>query len=367
MAEIATIPSQNDRDLRFDYLKVIGLLCIILAHTEPGDVIDQIRNFDVPLMVMVSGALFSNSAQTKPYKLKDYVIQRFWRLMAPVWCFFIFYFSFASFNSWMREKEYPYDWHDILGTFSTLDGIGYVWVIRVFLIIAVLSPGLLKLSQSIQENKKKLYGAIGIFLFYECVATWVENWDTSDIYKNIAVVPGTLFYITQNILIGKILFYAIAYSFVFLIGIWLRDLSRKSTQVLSRVFGLIFFILGLLYFLNEGEFIRTQDYKYPPQLYYLSYALFMAILLYLGIDYLHKKQKLSNRYINQWIVFISSSSLWVYLWHIFFLEYSAKNFLNIVILSIATTGIQKILISQIVDRTPWGRKNASLLKVLFLR
>jgi Acyltransferase family len=367
MAEIASNSSKSPRDLRFDYLKVIGLLCIILAHTEPGDFIDQIRNFDVPLMVMVSGALFSHSAQTKQYKIKDYVIQRFWRLIAPVWSFFIFYFSFAALNSWMREKEYPYDWLDILGTFSTIDGIGYVWVIRVLLIIAVLSPWLLTLSRSIFRNRKRLYGAIAVFLLYECIATWVENWDTSDIYKNIDIVPGTIFYLTKNILIGKILFYAIAYSFVFLIGIWLRDLSRKSALSLSGVFGSISMILGLFYSLNEGEFIRTQDYKYPPQLYYLSYALFIAILLYLGIDYLQRQQKLSNRYVNQFIVFVSSSSLWIYLWHIFFLEYSAKNFPNIVVLSIGATYLQKKVVSQIVDRTQWGRQNANLLKVLFLR
>lgn len=367
MADIADQSSQPSRDLRFDYLKVIGLLSIVLAHTEPGDIIDQIRNFDVPLMVMVSGALFSYCAQNKRYSFKEYVKQRFWRLMAPVWSFFIFYFSFAALNSWMREKDYPYDWLDILGTFSTIDGIGYVWVIRVFLMIAVLSPWLLTLSQSIFINRKKVYRAIGIFLLYECIATVVENWDKSEIYQNIAIVPGTLFYIAEKILIGKILFYAIAYSFVFLIGIWLRDLSRKSALIVSGVFGAISLILGLYYSLNEGEFIRTQDYKYPPQLYYLSYALFIAILLYLGIDYLQRKQKLSNRYVNQFIVFISSSSLWIYLWHIFFLEYSAKNFPNIVVLSIGATYLQKKVVSQIVDLTQWGRQNANLLKVLFLR
>jgi Acyltransferase family len=367
MAAIATHASQKPRDLRFDYLKVIGLLSILLAHTEPGDIIDQIRNFDVPLMVMVSGSLFSYSTQNQRYSLKEYVKKRFWRLMAPVWCFFIFYFSFAALNSWSGHNDYPYNWHDILGTFSTIDGIGYVWVVRVFLIIAVLSPGLLILSRSIFRNRKRLYGAIAVFLLYECIATLVENWDTSEIYKNIALVPGTLFYITKNILIGKIVFYAIAYSFIFSIGIWLRDLSQKSALMLSGVFGAISSILGLYYSLNEGEFIRTQDYKYPPQLYYLSYALFISILLYLGIDYLQKKQKLSNRYVNQFIVFVSSSSLWIYLWHIFFLEYSAKNFPNIVVLSIAATYLQKKVVSQIVDRTQWGRQNANVLTVLFLR
>lgn len=367
MAKPALTSSQKSRDLRFDYLKVIGLFCIVLAHTEPGEVIDQIRNFDVPLMVMVSGALFSYSSQRNPSNFKKYIIQRFWRLMAPVWCFFTFYFSFAYVDSWMRNQDYPYNWREILGTFSTIDGIGYVWVIRVFLIIAVLSPWLLTVSPSILKTRKRVLGAIALFLLYEGLATCLDNWDQSEIYKNAGIISGTLFYLIENILVGKFLFYTIAYSFVFVIGIGLPSLRQRSAMLVSGIFGTLSLILGIYYSFNEGEFIRTQEYKYPPQLYYLSYALCISIFLYVLIDYLQKQQKLSNRYINQFIVFVSSSSLWIYLWHIFFLEYSAKNFPNIIFLSIATTYLQKKLVSRMIDRTQWGRRNANLLEVLFLR
>ncbi|MEA5509778.1 hypothetical protein VB715_08375 [Crocosphaera sp. UHCC 0190] len=48
------------RSLEFDILKTLGIFCIILAHTLPKTevFIYQLRNFDVPLMVIVSGALF---------------------------------------------------------------------------------------------------------------------------------------------------------------------------------------------------------------------------------------------------------------------------------------------------------------------
>ena len=41
-----------------DILRVIGLLCIILAHVKPNDIIFQLRNFDVVLMIMISTYLF---------------------------------------------------------------------------------------------------------------------------------------------------------------------------------------------------------------------------------------------------------------------------------------------------------------------
>jgi fucose 4-O-acetylase-like acetyltransferase len=62
-AEVRT-PIQS-RDIRFDILKVIGLFCIILAHVSPPSLIFQLRNFDVPLMVMISGSVFYLSSFKK--------------------------------------------------------------------------------------------------------------------------------------------------------------------------------------------------------------------------------------------------------------------------------------------------------------
>ena len=40
-----------------DAAKVVGLLCIVMAHVSPPGIVAQLRNFDVPLMVIVSGIL----------------------------------------------------------------------------------------------------------------------------------------------------------------------------------------------------------------------------------------------------------------------------------------------------------------------
>jgi fucose 4-O-acetylase-like acetyltransferase len=56
---------QFTRDIRLDILKTIEILCIILAHSQPPLWIYQVRNFDVPLMVMVSGTLFAYSSNKK--------------------------------------------------------------------------------------------------------------------------------------------------------------------------------------------------------------------------------------------------------------------------------------------------------------
>ena len=45
------------RKYYIDILKVVGLLCLILAHVEAPLVLKEIREFDVSLMVFLSGLL----------------------------------------------------------------------------------------------------------------------------------------------------------------------------------------------------------------------------------------------------------------------------------------------------------------------
>ena len=63
------------RDKRIDLLRFIGLSMIILAHVTPPDVIMQIRNFDVPLMVIISGISFAISFKNSE-KFTIYVWKR---------------------------------------------------------------------------------------------------------------------------------------------------------------------------------------------------------------------------------------------------------------------------------------------------
>ena len=43
------------RNLDYDFLKFIGIFCIVFAHIGVSPYVFQIRNFDVPLMVLLGG------------------------------------------------------------------------------------------------------------------------------------------------------------------------------------------------------------------------------------------------------------------------------------------------------------------------
>ena len=79
------------RDLRIDFLKFVGLVMIILAHSGPPGGIFQLRNFDVPLMVFCSGFVFSYGVSYSGYL--SYVMARLQRLVIPVWFFLLFFFG----------------------------------------------------------------------------------------------------------------------------------------------------------------------------------------------------------------------------------------------------------------------------------
>ncbi len=79
------------RNEKIDLLRFIGLIMIIFAHVGYSGFFMQIRNFDVPLMVVVSGMSFSIGYKNESYI--QYLWKRVKRLLFPVWIFLTIYFS----------------------------------------------------------------------------------------------------------------------------------------------------------------------------------------------------------------------------------------------------------------------------------
>lgn len=288
------------RDTRFDTLRVIGLLCIILAHTNPPPILFQLRNFDVPLMVIVSGAVFGIASLRNELNYLEYFKKRVLRLLNPTWVFLSFYFIIIYIFSLLIGFNYPYSVKTILSSYTLISGIGYVWIIRVFILVAAIAPLILKLHNKIKEDILYFGMLLLLYITYEITYLYYNN-------INIHVI---------DFLIQNIVFYIIPYGCLFGLGLRLPTLSKKSIQVIV----IINFVLFCVFLLKYSP--DTQLYKYPPRLYYLSYSVFVSLLLYLLLSV--KPLKILS---NNMILFISSPSMWIYLWHIWFIfvwEYSVK-------------------------------------------
>jgi peptidoglycan/LPS O-acetylase OafA/YrhL len=282
------------RDDRIDILRFIGLSMIILAHVDPPGLLFQLRNFDVPLMVLVSAMSFSLSYKAdEPYPA--YVWKRIKRLVFPVWCFLTVYFlAIAAFNPGSDELDST----TVITSYGLLEGIGYVWIIRVFLLVALISPLLFRWHQNTISNSRYFTLLALSFLIYEALR-----------YCSLPYIqPGA------GELVSAVLLYLIAYGLIFAIGLRISRLSSRQLYTLALLSLGICLLAGGWLFLLHGEFIPTQSLKYPPSVYYFSYAVFVSVLLWTysaGIDHCIERLKLKPL-----VLFIARNSIWVYLWHI---------------------------------------------------
>ena len=331
-------PESKSRDVGLDGLRTIGLLAIILAHVDPPGLLFQIRNFDVPLMILISGAVFNlSSGSSKSYW--SYFKSRVGRLLIPTWIFLSIFFALVFAITKAIGQTFPYSRNILLESFDLSSGTGYVWIIRVFIPLLLIS-----------------------FFLYEFLL-------------NLYPVTHLENYSSINFFVQYILFYIIPYGIVAGLGFYITKLRGRSIGFLAIMFGLIFAILA--FSLTNPQFVPTQNFKYPPQAYYFSYALFVSLILYL----VSKTEIFKKIFSNKILMFISSSSLWIFLWQILYLfiwttfrRYLAHGMQNFVVeyffvlmASILTTYFQKTIFNKIVLKLDNYESLKNFSTIAFLR
>ncbi|HBU9204778.1 TPA: acyltransferase family protein [Klebsiella pneumoniae] len=284
------------RDVTIDILRVCGLLLIMLAHVNPPNLIFQIRTFDVPMMVFVSGVSYflSKKADVSYF---SYAFSRFKRLVLPVWIFLFFFFLTiylfrpVNFLDLLSVKN-------ILSTYM-LNGFGYVWVIRVFLIIAILSPLYVYLTKNSSS-----YSIAIIVLFLLLVSLLLSIFP----YEKYGKLLSHIF--------DDVLFPAISYGAVFILGYNYFLFNTKQKIFVFSLFLLVFCLYLMLNYFMFGVVNGPQSYKYPPTLYYIAYSIVVMLVLYHAVNLFMLRR-------NVWpiILIISSNTIWIYLWHIPVVEY----------------------------------------------
>lgn len=277
------------RDFSIDILRFIALSSIVFVHIQPSLFWVQIRNFDVPLMVFLSGISYKLSGGNK-LKYGSYCLKRFKRLILPVWFFLFFYFALNMLDSYELPPIIK-----VLSYYSFCTS-WYIWIIRVFFVIALVAP----IFSSGLDKIKKYQFIVLCFLFF-IFFDFLVNLDFT--------FPGR-----------GILLMNFPYIVIFSIGYKISDYTKKEIACLCIVFLFVYFFIFIYNYIMTGEFLLTQSFKYPPQIFYISYA--MACTLFLWISrgcILNIVNKLPRTMCNI-ILFIGSHTIWIYLWHIPILE-----------------------------------------------
>lgn len=286
------------RDIRIDFLRALGLAMILLAHVGPPAIVMQLRNFDVPLMVLISGMSFGLSYQQEAYS--SYMWKRVKRLVFPVWIFLTIYFALIALLGLPFENL---SIKRVLGSYLLIEGIGYVWIIKVFLLVALVSPLIYRLHKNTPGNHIYFGGIALIFIGYEIFRILTRDFFASG--------PGEL--------IEPISHYMIPYALVFAIGLRLPSLKIEEAVWGMNLCLAVFIVLAFLLAMETGNLVPTQAHKYPPTLYYFSYALTIAFAAWLSSGRLCRLIERSDA-AKSVMLFAAHNSIWIYLWHIPFIK-----------------------------------------------
>lgn len=218
----------KSRDNEIDLLRFLGLTMIILAHVNPPELLFQIRAFDVPLMLFVSGLAYSGK---QPDFSISFLYKRIKRLVFPVWIFLTVYFGLV-----LTMQHFGLDFgvrkHHIIGSYTFMEGIGYVWIIRIFLIVSLLTPVLLFISNKIESDLK---------FYLVCLTILVI--DEVSIIHGIGV---------DNLFVREFIFYGVGYSLMFLMGSRCRKMSTTTTTYMTGLLAIGYSALQLIDYQQNG-------------------------------------------------------------------------------------------------------------------
>ena len=271
-----------------DLLRFIGLSLIILAHVAPPFVLFNLRCFDVPMMLFVSGLAYSgHKADFSP----SFFVRRVLRLLVPVYLFLTAYFILVIILRQAAGVDLGIRWKHVAESYLLLDGIGFVWIIRIFLLIGLLTPVLMTIERTVHSD------AILLLML-----TAVSAMMTAAIRHGFGL---------DNFFTRNYLYYAIGYSVPFIAGLRVGKMNPKRQAVFSL---LVFLVLALscsLYIMEGGSALNINALKYPPQTYFLFYGLFMSLVCHAVCCH----SRLA-RHIPALCRFIGMNTIWIYLYHI---------------------------------------------------
>jgi fucose 4-O-acetylase-like acetyltransferase len=340
----------TNRDKAIDLLRFIGLSLIILAHISPPSWLFQLRNFDVPLMVLVSGITYS--IQPKKQQYFNYVAKRVKRLLYPAWTFLTIYFLCTLIFDLRFDKL---TFVNIFHSYTFISGIGFVWIFRVFLITSLFAPLIDKFNIKLPCNNRYLIFLLCSFIAYEIVLQfgWKE-------------MLGERLYLYFNSLILSGIFYTLIFS----LGTRLLSFSRLQITYLLSCATIMFIGYAMYYFNTTGRVQATQNFKYPPQLYYLSYSLILTTLCYVLSPAAYKLIA-PWRNLNTLLVFISRNTLWIYFYHIIFIkmrvaEYFPNLFISYIIVYAASLLCCFLQLSIVFRLIPLIKGNATKDNLRFM-
>ena len=197
----------------------------------------------------------------------------------------------------IAHREYLYSVQQILESILFIGGmnggIGNVWIVRIYMLLALSTPIYIWIEKRIDNRS-----LICLFIFALTI---------NEIVIYAFYSAGTL----RGAIVENIVSSLLAYSVGFLSGA--RIAKEKTYSFLKNellVLLPIFIVVQIRLFVS-GIGFAPNSYKYPPQLYYTLYGIIVSILLYI----LCHRITIKKGKIQTVIIWISKKSFDIYLSH----------------------------------------------------
>lgn len=304
----------RNRDGRIDNLKCLAIFSVIWAHTGLPQTVMHCRTYDVVLLFLLSGmSLFlsrhrSSSAGSEKIcaekEKQSPVFYMLWvrikKLLFPAYAVTtVCYFTIAA-SAFLLHQEQPYPFKDyVLAILFTNRGLWFIWIVKIFLLAALLSPWLCSISAKIRKDGIFLALLIGGLLLQQLLCM-----GTAFLAEN-----GMAYFL--KVILEDYIAGCFGYLVVYAAGIRLIQ-SKSFYQYLLPASLILFLIMQLQY-----QSFCPNSAKYPPNLYYLSYGLTVSSFLWIIVP------RQSLRF-TEWV---GKRSYDIYIYHIpfYYLTLSIKN------------------------------------------
>jgi hypothetical protein len=295
------VPERNQTGARtfyIDILKAWVVLMIFIKHSGQPLTWYSVENFDLSLLFFLSGLLFSLSNGNKPIPMKDYFSKRVWRIVLPAWLGLAPFFLMTFWVPLWLGLPSEFTPRKLLGIY-TFHTDWFTWVFRVFLMLALIAPGIQWLRLRLRPPSLLLIG-LALYALLEGARLVIPSG-----------LPGPLHWLWARL--GEV----IPYGWVYLLGATFLDLSARSRIALGIGHLAAWTLMALLITWRTGEFISTQEAKFPPLPYYTFYGVGVSLLLTQWAQGVDWQAWLRRPLVHRLISTLSRNCLEVYIAHIY--------------------------------------------------
>jgi peptidoglycan/LPS O-acetylase OafA/YrhL len=334
-----------------DFLRGLAIIVMIITHTTAFFPHDKIASaiwnwshFAVPIFIFCSSYLFfkkssdeaslissnkpsvtpqiNGAKESKSPAILPYLKKRIIRLLIPYYIFlFFFLLSLLLFTPKILTAKY------IVQSIFLIGGTDLNWLVLLFLYIAILLPFI----DLFFKRNKVLFWLYFLISFGSTLLLLIYHPSVS--YKSYMWVPWSI----------------VPYFTLFYV-----HFENKPKKLISIYF-LLFFLFLITYFLllSLSHSVILIHNKYPPNIFYLSYGLFIL----LALSYLLKF------FVNNKIVSAVFNFFSVYSYQIFFLHYIiltvfatfitrlSLNWISYTSAVFGVTVILQLLFNEVIKRT----------------